>query len=209
MIFSLDQIIGWLLVYKYIILFPVMVIEGPIITIIAGFLSSLDLLNIFIVYPVIVLADLTGDFIYYAIGRWGGGGFVVRWGHYFGADAGKVEKIEEHFDKHTKKTLILGKISHAIGAPILIAAGLAKVKLSDYLWFNFLATLPKSFVFLLIGYYFGQAYVRLNRYLDYLSIGFLILAVIAVILYVTYHRYRKRFNKLIADIRKKNILKVK
>ena len=59
--FSLDQIIGWLLVYKYFILFPVMVIEGPIITIIAGFLSSLELLNPFLVYVVVVIADLTGS----------------------------------------------------------------------------------------------------------------------------------------------------
>ncbi|MCL4354044.1 VTT domain-containing protein, partial [Patescibacteria group bacterium] len=139
MIFSLDQIIGWLLVYKYVILFPVMVIEGPIITIIAGFLSSLDFLNIFIVFPVIVVADLTGDFIYYSIGRWGREGFLDKWGHYFGINAEKVVKLENHFEKHTRKTLIFGKLSHAFGAPILVAAGIVKIPIGRFMWFNFFA----------------------------------------------------------------------
>jgi len=208
MIFSLDQIIGWLLVYKYVILFPVMVIEGPIITIIAGFLSSLDFLNIFIVFPVIAIADLTGDFIYYAIGRWGREKFIDKWGHYLGIDKQRVEKLEDHFEKHRKKTLIFGKLSHAFGAPILVAAGIVKIPLGQFMWFNFLATVPKSLIFLTIGYYFGQAYVRLNKYLDYLSITLIVLAVLTIIIYYCYNRFKKKINGLIEDIKKKNLLKV-
>ena len=209
MIFSLDQVIGWILVYKYFILFPVMVIEGPIITIIAGFLASLDFLNIFIVYPVVVMADLIGDFIYYAIGRWGRERFVDKWGRYIGVTPSNVERLENHFEKHTKKTLIFGKISHAFGAPILVAAGIVKVPLGEFMWFNFLATLPKSLIFLLIGFYFGQAYVRLNKYLDYFSISILVLVALLVIFYYVYKRYKKRFNDFLSQIRRKNILKVK
>lgn len=109
MIFSLDQIIGWLVVYRYFILFPVMVLEGPIITIIAGFLSSLELLNPFLVYAVVVIADLFGDFVYYAIGRWGRKNFINKWGKYIGLSAAKIIRLESHFEKHTRKTLIFGK----------------------------------------------------------------------------------------------------
>jgi membrane protein DedA with SNARE-associated domain len=209
MIFSLDQIIGWLLVYKYFILFPIVVVEGPIITIIAGFLSSLDLLNPFLVFPVVVAADLIGDFIYYAIGRWGRENFINKWGKYFGLSASKIERLESHFEKHTRKTLIFGKISHAFGAPILVAAGIANVGLWEYIWFNFLATLPKSLVFLLIGYYFGQAYVRLDKYLDYFTIGLLTLAILILIAYYAFSKMRKRYYKFIEKLAKKNIFKVK
>jgi membrane protein DedA with SNARE-associated domain len=209
MIFSLDQIIGWLLVYKYFILFPVVVIEGPIITIIAGFLSSLELLNPFLVYAVVVAADLIGDFIYYAIGRWGRENFINKWGKYIGLSAAKIIKLESHFEKHTRKTLIFGKISHAFGAPILVAAGVAKIPFWEFIWFNFLATLPKSLIFLLIGYYFGQAYVRLNKYLDYFTIGLLVLAILILIIYFVYNKFKCKFNKFIEKLNKKNILKIK
>jgi membrane protein DedA with SNARE-associated domain len=208
MIFSLDQIIGWLVVYKYFILFPVMVIEGPIITIIAGFLSSLDLLNLFLVFAVVVIADLVGDFMYYAIGRWGREKFINRWGKYIGLSAEKIIRLESHFEKHTRKTLIIGKISHAFGAPILVAAGVAKIPFWEFIWFNFLATIPKSLFFLLIGYYFGQAYVRLNKYLDYFTIGFLILAILILISYFTYNKFKSKFIKFIEKLSKKNILKI-
>jgi len=208
MIFSLDQVIQWILVYRYFILFPVMVIEGPIITIIAGFLSSLKILNPIIVYIVIVAADITGDFIYYAIGRWGRERFIDRWGKYIGLNTSNIEKLEGYFEKHTKKTLIFGKISHAVGAPILVAAGIVRLPLWEFIWFNFWATLPKSFIFLMIGFYFGQAYVKLSKYLDYFTIGVLILVFIIILSYYCYSKLRFRFEKFILRLKLKNIFKI-
>jgi membrane protein DedA with SNARE-associated domain len=202
MFFSLDTVISWLLIYKYVVLFPFIVIEGPIVTIIAGLLSSVDLLNIFIVYPVTVFADLSGDIIYYLIGRWGRKRFLHKYGKYFGLKEENVEKVEAHFDKHRKKTLIIGKISHAIGAPILVAAGIARVPFFEFLWLNAIATIPKSLAFLLVGYYFGQAYVRLNKYLDYFSITILIIAVLLIAVYFGYNRLRTRFEKMTKKINK-------
>jgi len=206
MFFSFSTIINWLLVYKYFVLFPIVVIEGPIITIIAGFLSSVDLLNIFIVYPVVVAADLTGDFIYYSIGRWGRENFLGKYGKYFGLKKENIERLEEHFDKHTKKTLIIGKLSHAFGAPILVAAGIVRFPILEFLWFNAIATIPKSFVFLFIGFYFGQAYVKFNKYLNYFSIGFLVLAILLIFAYYAYNRLRRKFERVIKKIDNSKIL---
>src|SRR4030043_408463 len=50
MLFELTQIIAWLAKYKYFVLFPFAVLEGPIVTVIAGYLSSMNLLNFWIVY---------------------------------------------------------------------------------------------------------------------------------------------------------------
>ncbi len=206
--FSLEQIIEWLLIYKYIVLFPIMVIEGPIITIIAGFLSSLELLSIYIAFLVVVVADLTGDFIYYSIGRWGRKKFIDKWGKYIGIDPARIGRLEDHFLKHRKKTLIIGKISHAIGAPILVAAGIVKVPIIEFLWVNLLATLPKSFLFLFIGYHFGQAYVKLDQYLDYFTITFIIIGVTFVLIYYLYNKYKLKYRMFLDKLRKEDILDI-
>ena len=137
-------ITAWLIAYRYAILFPLVIIEGPIVTILAGFLASLGQLNFLICYPIIVVGDVIGDVFMYAQGRWGGKPAVIRWGHYFGIKPEIIVRLEEHFKKHPGNTLVFGKISHFFGGPVLIAAGMARMKFSKFLWFNVLGTLPKS-----------------------------------------------------------------
>ena len=57
--------------YGYWALFLIAVAEGPIITVIAGFLASRGLLDVALVFAVAFLADLRRDLLLYAIGRSG------------------------------------------------------------------------------------------------------------------------------------------
>ena len=190
MFLDLNNIVSWLLYYKYAVLFPITIIEGPIITIIAGFLSSQGYLNIFAIYGVVVAGDIVGDVIYYLIGSYGGRRFITRWGYLFRLSMEEITKLENHFANHSGKTLLFGKISHAIGAPILVAAGMAKIPLEKFVWFNFWATLPKSLVLLAIGYYFGRAYQEIDRYIGYGNLIIFSLAIIAVIIYFLVKKIR-------------------
>lgn len=193
MIFSFSQIIQGLIYYKYWILFPIVIVEGPIITIISGFLSSLGYLNIFIVYGVVVFGDVAGDIIYYASGRWGRSWFLERWGRYIGITADRIRQMEKHFENHSGKTLIAGKLSHAIGGVILVTAGVAKVPFWKFVWFNFIATLPKTLVLLLIGFYFGRAYAEFSRYLNYTSFAMIALALLFAIIYLIMRKVSKTY----------------
>jgi membrane protein DedA with SNARE-associated domain len=186
-------VIAWLLAYRYAILFPLTVIEGPIVTILAGFLASLGQFNIVICYPLIIVGDIVGDVFMYAQGRWGGKPAVLRWGRHFGIKPEVIGRLEEHFKNHPGKTLILGKISHLVGGPVLIAAGMARMKLSTFLWFNVLGTLPKSLVLLLIGFYFGEAYAKFDRFFTYAGWAAGILVVLCIIVYFVISKISKKY----------------
>lgn len=168
MVFSLATIVAWLSAYTYIILFPAAVFEGPIVTIIAGFLASTGKINPTIAYAIIIIADLVGDTMYYAFGRWGRAGFIEK----------HVVRVEKHFGTHAGKTLMLGKLTHAIGVGVLFGAGVAKVPYGKFLWYNLVPTLPKTLALLIVGYYFGQAYPIISRYFDYTAIGIVVVAII-------------------------------
>lgn len=189
----LEQIILLLTTYKYLLLFPVVVFEGPIITVIAGFLSSLGYLNIFIAYGVVVVGDIAGDIMYYALGYYGRERFVNRWGRFFGITSERVERLEKYFEKHTGKTLILVKLSQGIGAVVLVAAGIAKVPFRKFVWYNFIPTLPKSLILILIGYYSGESYVKISSYLDYAAIGTVIVTVIFIVIYFIMRKLSKKY----------------
>jgi len=196
MLFTFSNMIKWLLNYRYFILFPLVVIEGPIVTIISGSLSAAGLLNFFLSYVIIVIADLVGDSIYYFFGRWGGQNFIKKWGHLIGLNSDRVIDIKNYFNSYGGRILIMGKISHGIGGIFLVAAGLAKMPFTKYFWFNFIATLVKSMALLLIGYYFGEALTKVKSLLGFLTAISVSLVIVAIGVYL-YHCNRKQRAKYI------------
>ncbi len=182
----LARVLPWLIRYKYLLLFPILVVEGPIITVIAGFLVSVGDLNFLRTYALAVTADLIGDSLYYAVGRLGAHRVIDRWGKYLGVTWCQVEKVKRHFDRHVGMSLVLGKLTHGVGGLILLVAGVAEVPYGVFLWFNLVGTLPKSLLFLLVGFYFGHGYEKINTYLNDVALvtGFAVLvAGLAFLLY--------------------------
>lgn len=165
------------------------------IAVISGFLSSLGYLNVFAVYFLVLVGDVVGDSIYYAIGRWGREGFVRRWGRYIGLNQERTEHLEGHFKKHSGKTLIIGKWSHAVGVVVLVAAGIAEMPFWRFVWFNLVASMPKSLIFVVVGFYFGHAYSQISRYLDYAAITMIVLAGLAIGIYMMVKKIARRYEE--------------
>ena len=192
MVLSLDTAMQWLQHYRYLILFPGAIVEGPIITIIAGFFASLGYFNIFLAYGTIVLGDLTGDGLWYGLGGYfSRHRHIGRWGKFFGLTDERIQHLKKHFEKHSGKTLALGKLSHGIGTVFLVAAGAAKMPFWKFIYYNLLGTLVKSVFLILIGYYFGHALTKINSYLEFTADIF-ILAGLSLALGFLLHSRRKK-----------------
>ena len=65
------MIIQYILAYKYLILLPFSIIEGPFLAVICGFLVTTKILNPWIVLPIVIVGDIIGDSILYFVGRTG------------------------------------------------------------------------------------------------------------------------------------------
>lgn len=192
MIFSLAESNQLIIDYRYIILFPIAVFEGPIITVIAGFLSSMKELNFFLAYITVVVGDLTGDSLYYLLGRYGRAGWMNKFGKYLGVIPEETKKLEDYFEDHGGKTLLIGKFTHGVGTAFLAAAGLAKMRFDRFLFYNIIGTLPKSMLLILLGYYFGRAVTKINSILELIGAIFLSAGVIGFLIYYFYYRNRKK-----------------
>ena len=185
---SLDQILHLLLVYKYLIIFPIAVLEGPGLSILVGVLIAQGVLNPYFSYGLLILGDMIGDTIYYCLGRFGGHPILKKWGHLIKVTEAHLAKLEHHFHYKTPaKTLILGK-TQPWGAAVLFAAGTAKMNYLKFVLINTTVTIPKTFILVLLGYYFNQAYSALDKYLQY---GGIILTIIAIP-FVIYFFLRKK-----------------
>lgn len=180
MFFSLPNILEWLLRYKYTFLFPVAMIEGPIISIMAGFLIANGVLNLPATYAILILGDLVGDSIYYAIGKWGGRPFIRRWGYIFGLTEEKLLSAQKRYEHHGRKALIVGK-TQPWGSVVLAIAGITQMPFRNFLWINFLSSTVKSAVLLVIGYYIGQSYMRISGYINYFGAAMIAVTVLLIV----------------------------
>lgn len=196
MFFSLDAILGYLLTYKYFLLFPISIVEGPIVTIIAGFLGSQGVLSLPLALWTVVLGDMVGDLIYYALGRYAGNAFLLKWGGRIGIHEAELLSLEDHFKTQGPKTLLIGKFTQAAGVVVLVAAGAARAPLGEFVAYNVAGTIPKSFVLLIVGYYFGEAYRQINDYFGYVSAIGSFVVVVAIVGFFAYRMHKKRKSSL-------------
>jgi membrane protein DedA with SNARE-associated domain len=162
----MNQILSLLSIYKYWILFPLAIVEGPIVTIIAAFLAISGILNIFLIYPIVVLGDITGDAFAYILGRWCLL-FVTRHGPKIGLTAEKLAQVKIYFQDHRKKALFFSKVLHGIGFSGLIIAGSLKTPYRKFFLTCSTVSIVQSLIFIIVGILLGQAYTLLATYLNY------------------------------------------
>lgn len=184
---NIQGIIPILLQYRYPILFPLAVIEGPILTVVGGFLSTTGVFNPLWVYLIMVAGDVVGDFIYYLLGRFGGGA-LPRIGRFFGITEERVEKAKNYFGIHHKKAIVLSKLVHGIGTAGLFVAGHIKVPYGRFFIICLLTSLVQSALFLAVGILFGHAYLQISRYLDIFGATTIVIGITIVTLIVLKNR---------------------
>ncbi|MEI6022910.1 MAG: VTT domain-containing protein [bacterium] len=173
-----------LLTYKYIILIPLAIIEGPIVTILAGFLVTLGVMNPFIIYPIMVVGDAVGDGLIYYVGYTG-----KKLLSFFKVDDAKLVRAKKYFADNHHKAITMSKLIHGIGFVGLIAAGATHVPYKKYFTTCILISMVQSFVMLAIGILFGHAYITIEKYLNTYaavvsSIGIIVVAVVVLKKYV-------------------------
>lgn len=174
---------SFLIRYKYAVIFPVAIIEGPILTLVCGFLVSLGILSLAPTVLVVFAGDIISDSVYFNLGKHGRR-FLERI-KFLRISESKLQKLEEHFEKHPGKTLIVSKATYGVGSLFLAAAGASKMSYQKFLEYITPLNLARSSALLAIGYFLGKAVRNSSTYVEYYTIG------VIIILPTTYYIYRK------------------
>ncbi len=187
---TLDAILALTVHYGYLFLFIVSFLEGPIATVIGGFLAAQGIFNPYLVYAITFFGDLFGDLGYYYIGWLGKRGIIKGKHRFFNYSKEKIEQIEKLYGKYSGRTLVIGKLTHSMGFAVLIAAGAAEMPLLPFIVYNTIAGIPKVLLFLLLGYYAGSAYNLIDSNLKIISVIMFIL--ISALIAIFYFRFKKQ-----------------
>lgn len=133
------------------------VLEGPIATIIAAALAQVGTLKLACVIPLAILGDVAGDLIVHLVGRFAAGAMPAQLRHRLGIDRHVIAPLVERFRDHGARMLVIGKLTHFAGLPVLFASGVARMPLVPFVLVSLAATVPKVAALVALGWFFGLA----------------------------------------------------
>lgn len=152
-----------------IILFPFLPGDGLLFS--AGVIAATTNLNILVLWPLLMLAAITGNLLNYFIGNMLGTGLRQSRNRFIQKSLKPLERTEMYYLKHGNKALVIGRFFPVIRTFIPFFAGV--VKMSFKLFFNYtvLGALLWITLFLFLGYFLGGiAWVKNNYGLIFLCL---------------------------------------
>jgi membrane protein DedA with SNARE-associated domain len=200
-----EMVIQFLSFHGYLIMVPLMMVIGPVVSVVAAFMASMGIFNVWAVFFISLTAGMMGDVILYGVGRKWGMRAVRKMNGHFGVTEESVQKMEYAFDEHGGKLIIAVKSTTGLCWITFLAAGIVKMSF----WRFFLYTTIGGFVwsgFLVIaGYFFGYMYKQIVQYISFA--GWIFAALIVVAGIVWYKRDKKKTYKILQDVDTKIVAK--
>jgi membrane protein DedA with SNARE-associated domain len=154
---------SFLIAYGSALLLPLAVIEGPIVSVLAGFLSARGYFLWYWALGLLVCGDLIGDLIYYYLGRTTGTPLAIL-GRRFGLRSTPSPEMQDKLERSATKMLFIGKWTHSIGFFVLVGSGMLRLPLARFMLINLVATVPKSALLFGIGYFAAGYFPLVERH---------------------------------------------
>jgi membrane protein DedA with SNARE-associated domain len=148
-----------ILQYRYWILIPLSLIEGPVVAFVAGTLAALGFFDIFFLAGLFFVRDVGLDGIYYAIGHFGGRtAFAERMLTKIGITDDHLEQVRLLWVRRPGWTMFIGKLSYGIASAFIVVAGMVKMPLSKFFVYGSIVAILQYGTLLLLGYFLGASF---------------------------------------------------
>ncbi len=146
-----------------------------------GVLYKLGMVPFTPLYIALMIGDLFGDAFWYWIGYYFGHPFIKRFGKFFSPSESGVASVTRVFHKYKNHILILSKMTMGLGFALvtLVTAGIVKVPFRRYIFLNFIGQFFWTAFLMVVGYYLGNLYIKINGVL-----GILFVAAILVVVFL-------------------------
>jgi membrane protein DedA with SNARE-associated domain len=199
----MDSILDLISRYGYLIVFFGVMAEstgvplpGETILISAGILVQRGSLDLGDAIFFGILGAILGDQIGYWAGREGGRPFILRYGRYVLITPQRLERAEAFFARHGGKAVFMARFFSGLRVFRALVAGMSRMRWGTFFLYNALGGAIWATAAVLVGYFLGSSLGVVDRWTGRASVLLLALAVLALILYLSY-RWVMRHPELI------------
>ncbi|MEO6391656.1 MAG: DedA family protein [Pyrinomonadaceae bacterium] len=195
----LEELLFWaMLAYGYrAVFFGVMLenaglpVPGETILIVAGYFAANGHFKLRYVILTALIGAVIGDNIGFAVGRYFGRDFLLRYGRYLFLTPARVAAIDRFFVSHGNKTILWARFITGLRVFAALFAGSSKMPWRTFLAYNFAGAVIWSVVIATLGYIFAPSLHALERWVGRGGVILLVTVLIAAAIIWKIRRARK------------------
>ncbi len=177
----------------YLIVFLIVMLEcqallglfmpGESLVLLSGFLAGRGVFDLDALIVMISAAAIGGDSIGFELGRHLGRDWLLRYGKWFGVRESALQKTESYFARHGGKSVFASHFLHLLRALMPFMAGASRMAYWRFLFPNAIGCILWASVFTLLGYFFGESWNLLEKWIGRAGavLGGLLLLIIALV----------------------------
>ena len=139
-------------------------VPGETVVVSGGVLASFGVLGLEETLAVAVTGALTGDNVGYWLGRRLGRPWLERHGRKIGVDVLMLRRVDELFERHGGKAVLLGRFIGFLRAMAPFAAGSARMPYRTFVAYNSVGATTWAIAFVLLGYFLGTSWSVVERW---------------------------------------------
>lgn len=194
---SVEFLTAVILEYRYWILIPLSLIEGPVVAFIAGTLASLDYFNLYFLMALFFIRDVGLDIGYYALGHYGGRtAFAKRMMDKLGVTEDHLEEVRRLWARRPGTTMLIGKLSYGIASAFIVVAGMIRMSLPSFLFYGSLVAILQYGLLLLLGYFLGESFGgTIVKFIENAQYLIAFTAIVITVYYIISWRMRRKILK--------------
>ncbi|MBC7503342.1 hypothetical protein H7169_00005 [Candidatus Gracilibacteria bacterium] len=148
----------------YVLMLILMIVEGPIVTLIAAFLASLGVFDIYLVVILGWIGDISGDFLFYSIGRFGWNIFENKTAIKNQKESRFIQKLDHLIRTNLILAILVIKFTPYAPPIGLTYIGKMQVDIEKYLIASIVLSIPIPLLSGLVGYHIGIVNTLMNKY---------------------------------------------
>lgn len=170
-------------------------VPGMTIVIAGGFMVKLGMLDIGYTIIIVAIGAIFGDLVGYVLGKRYGVSFLEKYGKYFFFHKEHYEKTKQLMNKHTGKSLIIGRFNSLTRAFVPFIAGSTHIPFKKFLIFNIVGGVAWAGSFVILGYVFGQSYEAMSKYVGKFITITIVVGIALVYFYNFINKNKQTFPK--------------
>ena len=178
----LDFIISFINEFGYFGMFLAMVLEAVIIIIpseailaLGGILASRGVFTLYWAFIIGLFGSVFCAIIIYFMGYFGGLPFIRKYGRYFFMSEDDILKSDSWFNKYGLISACIARNFPIVRTLISFPIGVMRLSFWKFLFYTIIGSIPWTFLFVYVGYTFGNGWTFISQYTDKLKIPIRIL----------------------------------
>jgi len=186
----------------YLVLFLILIFSGiglpipeEVTLLLGGYLAYLEFIGFWGAFYILVLGIVVADAVGYFLGRLAGNWISQKVSRFQIASL-LLERAKWYFEKHGERVVLFTRPLISIRVAVPVLAGHFRMNFAKFVFYDLLAAIPWTFLFLFLSYYLGSGLELITEVKEIKHAMFGIILAVAVVIAVRLIRRNPAQNKI-------------